>query len=72
MKKFFKFIVLLFIVLGVVGYGIYYFGTNIASEKIMEKVTTEIENSGQMDEIKKYVESDPERKQLLKKQKLLI
>ena len=69
MKKFFKFFVILFIVLGVVGYGIYYFGTNIASEKIMEKVTTEIENSGQMDEIKKYVESDPQLKQFVEEAK---
>ena len=70
MKKFFKFICILVILLAVVGYGVYYFGTNVASDKIMDKVTTELENSGQMDEVKKYVESDPQLQQFVEEAKV--
>ena len=69
MKKFFKFICILVILLAVVVYGVYYFGTNVASEKIMDKVTTELQNSGQMDEVKKYVESDPELQKFVEEAK---
>lgn len=69
MRKFFKFIFILVILLAVVGYGLYYYGTNVASDKIMDKVTTELENSGQMDEIKTYVESDPQLKQFVEEAK---
>ena len=43
------------LIIGGVGYGIYYIGTNIASDKIMNVITTELENSGQLNEIKKMV-----------------
>lgn len=42
------------------GYGIYYFGTNIASEKVMDAISEELENSGQINEIKRIVNNDPE------------
>ena len=66
MKKFFKFTFILVILLAVAGYAVYYFGTNLASEKVTEKVTTELKNSGQMDKVKKYIKSDPELKKFVK------
>jgi uncharacterized protein (UPF0333 family) len=63
--KFIKFILVPIIVLLAIGYGVYYYGTNIASKKLMDVVSTELENSGQMEEIKVYVESDPELKQFI-------
>jgi hypothetical protein len=48
------------IILGIIGYAVYHFGTNIASEKLMDAVTTELENSGQIEEIKQVIETDPE------------
>lgn len=60
--KLIKFLILPIVILGIVGYGIYYFGTNIASEKLVDAVTTELENSGQMDEIKQVIENDPSLK----------
>ncbi len=69
MKKFFKFTFILIILLAVVGYGLYYFGTNIASEKVMDKVTTELQTSGKMDEVKQYVENDPQLKQFVEEAK---
>lgn len=65
MKKLMKFILIPVILIGVIGYGVYYYGTNIASEKLMDKVSTELTNSGQMKEVKQYVESDPELKKFV-------
>lgn len=65
MKKFMKFTFILIILLVVIGYGVYYFGTNIASEKVMDKVKTELQTSGKMDKVKQYVESDPQLKQFV-------
>lgn len=60
--RFIKFIVVIIIFLGVVGYGVLHFGTKFASEKIVDTLSTELENSGQMDEIKNTIENDPQLK----------
>ena len=62
MKKLFAAIV----ILGAIGYGIYYFGTNFASEELVDSASTELENSGQMNDVKAYIESDPELTELVK------
>jgi 2-hydroxy-3-keto-5-methylthiopentenyl-1-phosphate phosphatase len=67
--KFFKFLIVPVVVLGIILYGVYYFGTNIASEKVMDAVTTELENSGQIDEIKQVIETDPELKSFIEEAK---
>ena len=54
------------VILGLVGYGIYYFGTNVASDKLVDSVATEYENSGQMDEVRAYIENDPELNEMVK------
>jgi hypothetical protein len=61
MKKLIKILALIGVLLVAIGYGVYYFGTDIASDKIVE----ELESSGQLAEAKQYVESDPELKQFL-------
>ena len=66
MKKFVKFILIVVVSLGIIGYAFYYFGTNMASEKLMDTVSTELENSGQIEEVKQYIESDPELEQFIK------
>ena len=58
--KLLKILLLIVLIIGGAGYGIYYVGTNIASDKIMNVVTAELENSGQINEIKKIVADDPE------------
>ena len=58
--KLLKILILLLLIIGGVGYGVYYVGTNIASDKVMNVVTAELENSGQLNEIKKMVAEDPE------------
>lgn len=58
--RFLKYFIIFAVILGAAGIGIYYVGTNIASEKIIEDASTELIESGEMDEIKTYVENDPE------------
>ena len=60
--RFIKFLVVIIIFLAVVGYGVLHFGTKFASEKIVDTLSTELENSGQMDEIKNTIENDPQLK----------
>jgi hypothetical protein len=66
MKKFVKFILIVVVSLGIIGYTFYYFGTNMALEKLMDTVSTELENSGQIEEVKQYIGSDPELEQFIK------
>ena len=61
MKKLIKILAVIVVLLVAIGYGVYYFGSDIASDKIVE----ELENSGQLDKAKQYVENNPELKQFL-------
>ena len=54
------------LLIGLAGYGVYYFGTNAASEKVVDSISTDLENSGQMDEVKTYIENDPELSKMMK------
>ncbi|MFE8699610.1 hypothetical protein ACFYKX_03115 [Cytobacillus sp. FJAT-54145] len=58
--KVIKFFVIFIVALGVIGYGLYHFGTSFASEKLVDTVTTELESSGELEKIKQTIESDPE------------
>ena len=59
-KKLIKFISIVVIILVGIGYGIYYFGTNVAANKVMDVVSSELENSGQLEELKEFIQNDPE------------
>lgn len=63
--KFLKYLLIILILVGGVGYGVFYLGTNIVSDKVMDAVYVELENSGQLDEIKQMVNSNPEIKQFV-------
>lgn len=65
MKKIFKFILIPIFVLVGIGYGVYYIGSDVASEKISDKVSSELDKNGQREEVKKYIESDPELKRFV-------
>ncbi|MEH7386566.1 hypothetical protein V7147_14325 [Bacillus sp. JJ1521] len=58
--RFMRFALMTILVLAILGYGVYYFGTNMASEKLMDAVSSELENSGEMENIKQTIENDPE------------
>ena len=62
MKKF----LVVVLILGLAGYGLYYFGTNVASEKMVDSVSKKLEDSGQINEVKSYIENDPELLAMMK------
>ncbi|QED49084.1 hypothetical protein [Cytobacillus dafuensis] len=63
--KIIKFLIITVVLLGVIGYGVYHYGTKIASDKVVETISAELENSGELEEIKKTIESDPELKSFI-------
>lgn len=67
--KFIKFLLILFVFIGVIGYGVYHYGTKFASDKLVETISTELENNGQMEEIKNTIERDPQLKSFLEEAK---
>ncbi|MEF9951795.1 MAG: hypothetical protein RR840_08505 [Clostridium sp.] len=63
--RFIKFLVITLIVLGVVGYGAYHFGTKFASDKMVKTMYTELEKSGELKNIKSAIENDKELKSFI-------
>ncbi|MHA6260847.1 hypothetical protein ACXYMX_13260 [Sporosarcina sp. CAU 1771] len=57
-------LVTLIVVCGI-GYGVYYYGLNWASDKVVNEVTAELKSNGYVDDFKKMVSSDPELKQYI-------
>lgn len=64
-----KFLVVIAIFVGVVGYGVLHFGTKFASEKIVDTLSTELENSGLKENIKSTIENDPQLKAYMEEAK---
>jgi hypothetical protein len=60
LMKLLKILILLLLIIGGAGYGVYYVGTNIVADKVMNHVTSELENNGQINEIKQMVAENPE------------
>lgn len=58
MLKFLKITTIMLVLLGAAGYAVWHFGTNFASEKIIEKVESTIDNEN-LEEVKSYIENDP-------------
>ncbi|ERN53575.1 hypothetical protein M3689_12070 [Alkalihalophilus marmarensis] len=59
MNKSILYLLIVVFLLGGIGYGVYYVGTNIASKKITDDLQAELHNSGQLDEVRAYIENDP-------------
>ncbi len=57
MKKLLKITVVFLVLLGAAGYAVWHFGTNIASEKIIEKVESNLDDEN-LEEVKSYIEND--------------
>ena len=57
MKKFLTITAIIFVLIGAAGYAVWHFGTNIASEKIMEKVESALDYED-LEEVKSYIEND--------------
>lgn len=63
--KIIKVLLIIVVLLGGLGFAAYYFGTNMASDTLIEEVSQELESSGEMEQIKTVIESDPELKQFI-------
>ena len=63
--KFLKVLFTLLLILAATAYGIYYFGTNKISENVVDSVYVELENNGQLEEIKQIVNNDPQIQQFI-------
>ncbi|HAM80037.1 hypothetical protein [Ornithinibacillus bavariensis] len=61
-----KYLLIVIIALVGLGYGVYFFGTKLASEKLMEVLSSELLNSGEIEIIKQTIENDPELEAFLK------
>ncbi len=64
MKKFLTFILIILVLLGAAGYAAWHFGTNIASEKIIEKVETTLDDEN-LEEVKSYIKNDAKVQEIM-------
>lgn len=64
MKKFLTITVIILVLLGAAGYAVWHFGTNIASEKIIETVKSNL-TTEDLEEIKSYIENDPKLQEVV-------
>lgn len=64
MKKFLIFTAIILILLGATGYAVWHFGTNIASEKIIEQVESNLDDEN-LEEVKSYIENDSKLQEIV-------
>lgn len=58
--KFLKVLVSFIVIIGVIGVAIYYFAPKIIADQVIDKVTVELEESGQLENIKQEIQKDPQ------------
>lgn len=63
--KFLKFLLMMLIIVGGLGYGVYFFGNEFVSDKITDSIAADIEDDENLTEIKAVVNDIPEIKQFI-------
>lgn len=58
--KAFKFLVGTVVILALLAFGVYHFGTKYIADEVMGQVAAELDASGELENIKKEVQNDPE------------
>ncbi|MDI2589013.1 hypothetical protein OR571_18415 [Psychrobacillus sp. NEAU-3TGS] len=58
--KFLKILFGFIVVIGIIGLAAYYFVPKLIADQVMEKVTVELEDSGQLENIKQEIKKDPQ------------
>ncbi|MCG7345886.1 hypothetical protein MHZ92_17375 [Sporosarcina sp. ACRSL] len=58
--KAFKILIGTVVVLALIGFGVYHFGTKFIADEVMGQVAVELEASGDLEAIKQEVQNDPE------------
>src|SRR5690625_1645497 len=64
-----KFLAILLIIVGGILYGVYHFGTEVASDIIVDRHTEEVESHGQLEEVNEISLSDPELQEFIHENK---
>lgn len=64
MKKFLRMTAIIIVLLGAAGYAVWHFGTNIASEKIIEKVESTIDDEN-LEEVKSHIKNDSKVQEMI-------
>ena len=64
MKKFLTFTMILVILIGAASYATWHFGTNLASEKIIEKVEATLDEES-LKEVNSYIANDPKLQEMV-------
>ena len=57
--KIVKWVIIPVVILCAIGFGLYRFGINYTSDKLVDTVSQQLEASGEMETVKKVIESDP-------------
>ena len=70
MKKFLIGTIVTLAIIAGLGYGLYYVGTNIASDELVDSMTKDLQDSGQMNEVRAMIESDPELTEMMEEAKV--
>jgi len=63
--KFIKILLGIIIFLGIMVVAAYYIGPKLVADQVMEKVSLELQDSGQLETIKQEIENDPELREFL-------
>lgn len=64
MKKFLTITATILVIVGAAGYAVWHFGTNIASEKIVQQVEANL-NDEDKEEVKSYIAKDPKLQEIV-------
>lgn len=67
--KFLKVLLSVVVIIALLGYGIYYFGTKMIADQVMEKVATELQDNGQLESIKQEIQNDPQLREFIEEGK---
>lgn len=69
MKRLVKILGVFVILVIAIGVGVYYFGTKLIADKVMDHIAIELQDSGQLDAIKQEVENDPQLRAMIEEGK---
>lgn len=60
--KFIKVLLSIIVIVGIIAIAAYYFAPKLVADQVMDKVAVELENSGQLENIKQEISNDPQLK----------
>ncbi|MDN4606712.1 hypothetical protein [Sporosarcina highlanderae] len=64
-----KFLAGTVVVLALIAFGVYHFGTKFIADEVMGQVAAELDASGQLDDLKKEIQNNPELRKFIEEGK---